>query len=168
MELFTFSVAIIVLMVSSKSDPAGFHASRLLLNPTYGLINTIFLLTSGYFMAASVRQFKLKNTAATRKLILFALLGGLCFLSLKGVEYHEKLSHGFTIRYDTFFTYYWLLTVFHVIHVLVGMIILIFLFFKIRRTTTALRLEDFEAGASFWHMCDLIWLILFPSLYLLI
>ena len=168
MELFTFSIAIVALMVSSHSDPAAFHASRLLLNPTFGVINTIFLLVSGYFMAESVRFFQKSDLLKTRRNILFALLGGTCFLILKGIEYQGKLAHGLDIRYDTFFTYYWLLTVFHVIHVLAGMAILTFLYVRIKKSAPPLSQDDFEAGATFWHMCDLIWLILFPALYLIL
>jgi nitric oxide reductase NorE protein len=67
---------------------------------------------------------------------------------------------------NMFFTFYWLLTGFHFIHVVVGLVILVFLLVRItdRRKTT--KIEDIEAGGAFWHMCDLIWLLLFPTLYL--
>lgn len=58
LELFTFGIALIALVVSSKEDPSLFHQSRLSLNATFGAINTIFLLTSGFFMATTVHQIK--------------------------------------------------------------------------------------------------------------
>ena len=167
LEVITFAIAIISLVASGKAEPEAFQASRQLLNPTFGLINTIFLLTSGYFMAASVKQRHLGNSARTKQLLLLTLIGGILFLILKSVEYQDKLSHGLTIRYDTFFTYYWLLTVFHVIHVIAGIIILLFLYFREGSAKPKINQEDYEAGACFWHMCDLIWLLLFPALYLL-
>lgn len=118
-------------------------------------------------MALSVQHFKQENYPIARRYVSFAMLGGLLFLVLKGVEYQQKISQGLTLGYDTFFTYYWLLTVFHLMHVLVGMIILLCLFFKLK-SPAKLKLEDYEAGATFWHMCDLIWLILFPALYLIV
>ena len=168
LELLTFSAALIALMVSSKSDPQGFHASRLLLNPLYGVVNTVFLLTSGYCMAKSVELFKCGNIRQAQRAILLTMMGGCAFLVLKAFEYSDKIEHGLTLGYDTFFTYYWLLTCFHVMHVLVGLVILAVLFFRLRPLGSELNTEDFEAGAVFWHMCDLIWLVLFPVLYLLL
>ena len=168
LELLTFSVALIALMLSSKDDPQQFHVSRLLLNPLYGVVNTVFLLTSGYFMAMGVEQFKCGDRLHAQRSVLFTILGGCAFLILKGFEYSEKIEHGLTLGYDTFFTYYWLLTCFHVMHVLVGLVILAVLFIRLRGSEGKLNSEDFEAGAVFWHMCDLIWLVLFPVLYLLL
>jgi len=83
------------------------------------------------------------------------------------VEYQQKIEHGLVLGYDTFFNFYWLLTGFHVIHVLVGMVILISIYFGLKNEKKTMKLEDIEAGAAFWHMCDLIWLLLFPVLYLI-
>jgi nitric oxide reductase NorE protein len=68
------------------------------------------------------------------------------------------------MNHNTFFTFYWLHTGFHVIHVLVGLGILVSFKFTLKKLET----EDLEAGAAFWHMCDLIWLLLFPVLYLIL
>lgn len=163
MEMCTFGVALVVFLFSSTQEPEVFHAARAHLNSGIGFANTIFLLTSGYLMALSVGRFKKGHHKDARRLLDFAMLGGLCFMILKGFEYHQKITQGFTLGFDTFFTYYWLLTVFHLMHVVVGLIILLFMRGKI----TGLKTEDYEAGAVFWHMCDLIWLLLFPALYLL-
>ncbi len=94
---------------------------------------------------------------------------GLLFLCIKGYEYFEKTAHGLTIDYDSFFTFYWLLTGFHFIHVLVALIILLFLARGIRKGRYSKDdYLDVESGAAFWHMCDLIWLLLFPVLYLMV
>ncbi len=167
-ELITFGAALIALAVSSRSNPALFHQSRLELNATFGAINTLFLLTSGYFMAMTVsyvKQQKLDKAALNNKL---AMLGGILFLMLKGLEYSQKIAHGLTIGHNTFFTFYWLLTGFHVIHVLVGLGILFFIYRGLRKAQANPDILNVEAGASFWHMCDLIWLLLFPMLYLIL
>jgi len=168
LELLTFGVSLIVLAIFSQEDPTAYHNSRLLLNPTYGAINTLFLLTSGYFMATSLKYFKKGETKKSSLFMKLTMLGGVLFLMLKGVEYYQKIDQGLTIAYDTFFSFYWLLTGFHVIHVLVGMVILLSIFFGLRKQDGETKLEDIEAGAAFWHMCDLIWLILFPMLYLIL
>lgn len=168
MELLTFGIALITFIVSSKSEPDIFHESASMLNPLYGVANTVFLLTSGFFMAQSVKHFKQAAHKKSLRCLFITMLGGGLFLALKAVEYQEKITHGLTLGYNTFFSYYWLLTLFHVIHVLVGMVILAFMMFQLRRSPPTIKIEDYEAGAAFWHMCDLIWLILFPVIYLLL
>ncbi|MGB0775803.1 MAG: cytochrome c oxidase subunit 3 [Akkermansiaceae bacterium] len=167
MELITFGIAIIALVAAGGEEQEVFQTSRAQLTPLYGVINTVFLLTSGYCMALSVSSFKEGSTARAKKLLSLTMLGGLLFLVLKAVEYNEKITQGFTLGYDTFFTYYWLLTVFHVMHVLVGLVILVCMMMRLNNTQKSISHDDYEAGAVFWHMCDLIWLILFPALYLL-
>lgn len=167
LELFTFGIALIAMVYASKESPELFHDSRQALNPTYGMINTIFLLTSGFFMAVSVTEFKKNNRAKFRKYVLITMLFGLLFLGLKCLEYYEKLEAGFSVNYNTFFTFYWMLTLFHVIHVVVGLVILTSMYFGTRSKNSTTMLEDVEASAAFWHMCDLIWILLFPIIYLL-
>ncbi|HHC80286.1 MAG TPA: nitric oxide reductase [Flavobacteriia bacterium] len=166
LELITFGVALIVLVVNSKEDPTLFHQSRLALNTTFGAINTIFLLTSGAFMAVTVHQFKENNLKKASGYLKLTMLGGLLFLILKGFEYYLKIESGHILGSNAFFTFYWLLTGFHVIHVLVGLVILLFALNGLKKEKTIL--EDLEASAAFWHMCDLIWLLLFPVLYLIL
>ncbi len=165
LELITFGILLIAFLVAGAKQPEMFHESRLQLNPYYGAANTVFLLTSGYFMAVAVERFK--RGADVRRWVCFAMLGGVLFMVLKAVEYHGKIEAGLVLGHNAFFTYYWLLTAFHLMHVLVGLIVLAFLVFRQRPSATPLATEDFEAGAIFWHMCDLIWLLLFPVIYLL-
>jgi nitric oxide reductase NorE protein len=162
--LITFGIALIALVFQSRENPELYHESRLMLNTTFGAINTVFLLTSGFFMASSLHQFKLTNIKKSSFYLKLTMLGGLSFLGLKIVEYIDKIEQGFVLGYDTFFNFYWLLTGFHVIHVIVGLVILLFMQHSLKKATAVL--EDVEASAAFWHMCDLIWLLLFPILYL--
>lgn len=168
LELFTFGAVLIALVITSKEDPEGYHLSRLHLNTTFGAINTVFLLVSGFFMSTAVHQFKANNNVKTLYYLKLTILGGLLFLVLKGIEYYLKIEGGFSMGYDSFFTFYWLLTGFHVIHVIVGLVILLIMYFGIKKSNNETALEDFEASAAFWHMCDLIWLLLFPTLYLIL
>jgi len=165
LELITFGIALIALVMNSKENPELFHQSRLALNSTFGAVNTVFLLTSGAFMAVTVHQFKQNNLKKASLFIKLTMLGGLLFLLLKGFEYYLKIESGHTLGSNSFFTFYWLLTGFHVIHVLVGLIILLFAQNGLKKREALL--EDIEASAAFWHMCDLIWLLLFPILYLI-
>jgi len=166
LELITFGAALIFLVINSKEDPEIFHQSRLNLNATFGAMNTIFLLTSGFFMATTVHQFKTNNYQKASFYLNITMFGGILFLILKSVEYYLKINAGYTIGYNSFFTFYWLLTGFHVIHVVVGLVILLFMQNGIKSKTALI--EDVDASAAFWHMCDLIWLLLFPTLYLIL
>ncbi len=167
LELITFSLALLAMVYYNINDSESFHNSRLLLNPNYGVANTIFLLTSGLFMALSVKALKLKNKRSAKRYLILTILLGTFFLALKSIEYYEKLEAGLNMGYNTFFSFYWMLTLFHVIHVIVGLVILISVYFGIKKEASTTNIEDVEASATFWHMCDLIWLLLFPVIYLL-
>ena len=166
-ELITFGSALVTMVYYGLQEIEVFHTSRLKLNASIGTINTLFLITSGYFMARSVGY--LKNNDKDRSILFLKLtmLGGLLFLALKSVEYYFKIDEGLTVGHNTFFTFYWMLTLFHVIHVIVGLVILATVFFGLRKEKATVSIVDMEASAAFWHMCDLIWLLLFPIIYLL-
>jgi len=167
LELFTFGMALVAFVYYGNQEPEVFHQSRLQLNTTFGAINTIFLLTSGLFMAAAVHEFKENNVQKSSFYFKLAMLGGLLFIVLKSIEYYHKIEAGISLETNMFFTFYWLLTAFHLIHVLVGLVILAWTNKGMTKKNSKTTLEDVEACAAFWHMCDLIWLLLFPVLYLI-
>ncbi len=167
LELFTFGMALVAMVYYGSLERDLFHESRLLLNASYGAINTVFLLSSGFFMTKSLSELKINNRdRGIRYLYITMFLGG-CFLVLKSLEYGSKLEAGLDMNYNLFFTFYWALTSFHVIHVIVGIFILGVSTFNLKYNPSKVALLDVEAGAAFWHMCDLIWLLLFPVIYLL-
>jgi len=167
LELITFGMALIAMVVYSKDEPYVFHNSRLLLNASFGMINTVFLITSGFFMVLSVKYFKERDLKKSKIFLKLTVLGGILFLILKAVEYYDKIETGLSIGYNSFFTFYWMLTLFHVIHVIVGLIILSSVHFALSKKKLNTNIDDIEASAAFWHMCDLIWLLLFPVIYLI-
>jgi nitric oxide reductase NorE protein len=166
LELITFGIALIVMVVYSKDEPALFHTSRLSLNPVFGALNTFVLLSSGFFMITSLTQYKEGNTQKSSFYLKLTILFGCLFVLVKSIEYYIKIKSGISLSTNTFFTFYWLLTLFHLVHVLFGLIILTSFCLKISKQHKEINIEDFEAGSTFWHMCDLIWLLIFPLLYL--
>ena len=166
-ELITFGSALVTMVYYGLQEIEVFHTSRLQLNASIGTINTLFLITSGYFMARSVGCLKNNDKGRSILFLKLTMLGGLLFLALKSVEYYFKIHAGLTVGHNTFFTFYWMLTLFHVIHVIVGLVILTTVFFGLRKEKATVSIVDMEASAAFWHMCDLIWLLLFPIIYLL-
>lgn len=167
LELLTFGLGFVALAYYGATARAIFHQDSLMLNKTFGTINTILLLTGGYFAARGLHSFRKSQFPQTAQNLLFAMVLGVGFLIVKGVEYYLKWEAGIGMDYSTFYIFYWLMTGFHWIHVLVGVVILAVLRQQILRKKPTTKLEDFEAGISFWHMCDIIWLLLFPILYLL-
>lgn len=167
LELFTFGMALVAFAYYGSQEPQLFHQSRLQLNTTFGVINTVFLLTSGLFMAATVQEFKGNNKKKSSLYIKLAMLGGVLFILLKSIEYYHKIEAGISLETNMFFNFYWLLTGFHLIHVVMGLIILSRTNYGINKKNSDTAIEDVEACAAFWHMCDLIWLLLFPVLYLI-
>ena len=97
--------------------------------------------------------------SARRWLGLAGALGAV-FLVLKGIEYADAIDKGIGFETHVFFSFYWMLTLFHAAHVLAGIIILALVAVRVRP-------DHVEAGAQFWHMVDLVWVVLFPVIYLL-
>jgi nitric oxide reductase NorE protein len=167
LELITFGMALVAFVYYGQQEPEVFYQSRLQLNTTMGAINTVFLLTSGFFMATAVDQFKENNIAKSSFYFKLTMLGGLFFLVLKSVEYYHKIESGISLETNMFFSFYWMLTAFHLIHVIMGLVILMWTNYGMTKENSDTAIEDVEACAAFWHMCDLIWLLLFPVLYLI-
>ncbi len=161
-------MALVVFNIYRGNEPLVFLEGQALLNKTIGLSNTLILLTSGFFMALGVHSLRNGDHKRSSNMIGITVLLGFLFLVLKGFEYSAKLEHGIGVDHDSFFMFYWLLTGFHFVHVLVGAVILIFMYFKVRKGDYSNGdLLDVESAGAFWHMCDLIWLLLFPVIYLL-
>ena len=167
LELITFGMAIVSFVYFGKQNPELYHQSRLQLNTTFGAINTVFLLTSGYFMANAVHQFKENNIQKSSFYFKLTMLGGLFFIILKSIEYYHKIEAGISLDTNIFFSFYWMLTGFHVIHVIIGLVILSSTNYGMNKKNSETTIEDIEACGAFWHLCDLIWLLLFPVLYLI-
>jgi nitric oxide reductase NorE protein len=167
-EVLTFGIALIVFRTYFHQDYDVFLTSQNMLSKNIGLFNTIVLITSGFFMATVIVKIKQSRIKEAVKWMFFTIMTGLLFLFVKGWEYSIKITEGHSFGYDDFFDFYWMLTSFHFIHVLVGVVILSVLLFKLRKGDyDASNFLDIETGGVFWHMCDLIWILLFPVLYLL-
>ncbi len=142
------------------TDLAEFTASQGKLDRMLGGINTLVLLTSGFLAAMAVRARGLEQNKASRFWMVGSMLVGSLFLVFKVIEYADKAEQGIGITSNSFFTLFYLSTGFHFLHVILGLIILAVVTWKNS-------LENLETGAAFWHMVDLIWVILYPVAYLI-
>lgn len=158
-ELLVFGAGLIVFLVLRTIDPEVFAQSQDMLNRSAGAINTLVLVTSGLF-AAIASRYAMSNAPKTRLWLAGAFALGVVFLVIKYMEYAEKARNGIGIETNDFFTFYYLITGFHAMHVIAGLVVFALLFWKPAP-------NNVEAGVSFWHMIDLIWVLLFPIIYLL-
>ena len=168
LEIFTFLGAALIFLYYRKSNLEEFAASKELLSPLVGTVNTIVLITSGYLIANALQALKENLWEKSARLILFSSLLGIAFLIVKGTEFYLKIESGVGFDYNTFFTLYWLMTGFHFVHVLFGVGLLFYMYRAVKRQKySGENMFDVEASATYWHMCDLIWILIFPILYLL-
>ena len=168
LEILTFGAGLGVFLYQSGKNEAVFEASRNSLNQPLALVNTVILLTGGWCMANGMVALRRGTIHSARKWIAAAIGSGIGFLLIKSVEYSAKIQHGIGFGDDVFFTLYYALTGFHSLHVLAAVVILLYLWRGIgRERYTRDDHFDVESGGIFWHMCDLIWLLIYPVIYLL-
>jgi nitric oxide reductase NorE protein len=166
-DMTVFAVLFGFFMLGRRQDPALFEASRHALNPNFGGVNTLILLTSSWFAALSLDAVRRSRFGLAQRFLGGAFLCGLAFAVSKAIEYTEKLNAGISLLTNDFFMYYFTLTGIHLFHVIAGSVVLLVLWFKARsRSFDPQRPVVLECGAIYWHMVDLLWIFLFPLLYL--
>ena len=167
-ELTVFGLLILVFAVTQALQPQMFHDSRELLDSSTGLALTLSLLTSGLFAALAQEQVRQAQGRRAAGLLLMALVSACIYVGLKLSEYAHLSGLGLGMEHNTFFTLYWILTGFHFLHVLLGMLILAWLALRCRRRAYGpANSSALESGVLYWHMVDLVWVLLFPLVYVL-
>lgn len=168
-DLVLFSLLFATFLSYRGGAPEVFAAGRAHLDQTLGLVNTLLLLTSSWFVAAGVRAARRRAGAAPQACFALALACGLGFGVVKVFEYKAKFEAGLTPETSDFFMFYFAYTGIHMIHVVIGMGVLLAMISYIRgRPPAAVKLQHIESGASFWHLVDVLWIVLFALLYLLV
>jgi len=174
-EFITFALLFLGYAFSRRLDVELFNGSQEILSQTSGFINTFILITSSYFVVKAVQNMKTMiqenykefNIKASKWLLL-ALACGMSFLVIKITEFSHIFGLGINLSTNTFFMFYLLLTVFHFMHVLLGSVILFNIYQKTKvHGYTPDDYKGFETGASYWHMVDLLWIVLFPLVYII-
>ena len=166
-EITLFSILILAFAITQRLQPALFAAGREALDASMGLALTLSLLTSGLLVALAVTRVRQARSGAGL-LLLAALLSACVYVWLKLSEYAHLLELGLDVEHDTFFTLYWLLTGLHFLHVLLGLVIIAWMAVRAwRGRYHAGNCSGLESGALYWHMVDLVWVLLFPLVYLI-
>jgi cytochrome c oxidase subunit 3 len=159
----------------------SFHEAAKSLDPVMGAVNTVILITSSFTMARAVSAAQRGNREALKENLLWTILCAIGFLVVKYIEYSHKVhdgllpgSHfnnaellGVAPQAPLFFAFYFAMTGLHGIHVLVGVGLLTWLWFRARRGDFGSNYyTPVEMTGLYWHLVDLIWIYLFPILYL--
>ena len=166
-DMLVFAVLFATYLYYRGADPGLFNSSQEALNPTYGAVNTLLLLVSSLLVVLAVHCVRRGMRGVAPRLIAGAFACGAGFSVMKIVEYSDKVGHDITPATNDFFMYYFVLTGLHWFHLLLGLAVLSYLFVLSRKPSlTPRQFAFYEGGACFWHMVDLLWIVLFPLLYL--
>ena len=177
-EIIFFGGMFLLYSIFRSIYTQAFHAAAAEENLLLGTVNTFILLTSSFTMALSISAIQKGKNLLSSRLQATTILMGLAFLVIKVFEWRAKIILG--IYPDSpillklgkgeilFFGLYYMMTGLHGLHVLVGCIVIVFIFFSTRRETinrgNYARLEN---TGLYWHFVDIVWIYLFPLFYLI-
>lgn len=177
-EILLFGGLFIVYSITRSKYPHEFHGAATFLNAVFGAVNTVILLVSSATVAMAITAIQKSDNKLASRLVLITIFCALIFLVNKYFEWGEKFHYGLypgsdvmlelSRGYLLFFSLYFFMTGLHALHIIIGMTILVIVYFKI--TSGKINQKGFvllENGALYWHLVDLIWIFLFPMLYLI-
>ncbi len=147
--------------------PDQFVQGQATLNNYLGALNTIVLLVSSFFVATAIQAARERNLGVYQRCIKLTIICGCIFLVVKIVEYTEKFQAGFHIATNEFYRNYFGFTAFHMLHVIVGLSLLTYLLFNSKKAEhIGTSIQNIEGVGLYWHMVDLLWIVLFSLFYL--
>jgi nitric oxide reductase NorE protein len=166
-DMGAFALFFLIFTVGRVSAPALFEQSRQHLDLNLGLFNTLILLTSSLFMVRAVEAARAGVRAAVIRNLALTMLIGSGFAVTKIIEYAAKAHAGIGLTTNEFFTYYFVFTGIHFLHFLIGIGALTMMLVKARRDALDAKFQTWiESVGCYWHMVDLLWIMLFPMIYL--
>lgn len=156
-ELVAFGILIGAFLVMSAFEPAGFALARLHLSPGLAAINTVVLLASGWQAAVAARR--TASARQVRRSLIAAALLGFVFLAVKLAEYAGEIRYAGEELLSRFFEIYFIITGFHLLHVVFGALVMLLIAWRPSRGNVALI-------TTLWHAIDLVWIVMFPIIYM--
>jgi nitric oxide reductase NorE protein len=166
LEGATFGVLFLAFAFTRLRHPALFEASQRQLDLSAGALNTALLLTASWCVARAVLAVRAGTRGAALRWLGAGMAGGAGFVALKLHEYADKAAQGIGLSTSLFFDFYFILTGFHLLHVLAGLLALGLCGMGLaRQRGGVLNGHALETAAAFWHLVDLLWLVLFPLVY---
>ena len=167
-EMLAFAVFFSAYAFARASHVEEFNLYQQTLDRNLGALNTLLLITGSWFVVLAVQAAHRDNRPAISRNILLGWLCGAGFLVVKVFEYAAKFGAGISMSTNTFYMFYISLTFFHFMHVILGMVILAILWVQARKGVYGGHdAHGLESGAAYWHMVDLLWIVLFPLVYVM-
>jgi len=141
------------------------HASHL--NIWAGALNSLVLLSSNFFMMKAATSAEESRNEDTKRFLTLTILLGVAFLGVKAFEYSSEFSHGLFPSTNSFWSFYFLLTGVHALHIIGGLVAITLLLTKaLSNTLEPVKGRVFLTGL-YWSFVELVWIFLFPLLYLM-
>ena len=165
-DMLVFMAFFAVIGATRLAYPDAFIAGQAQLSQISGVTNTVVLLTSSLMVALGLNAARLRQAQKARTRILGAVLFGLLFCVIKIFEYKEAIKSNTDIANDKFLTLYFTMTGIHLVHVMIGLMVLMTMSAKCKDFNQASNTAFLEGGSAYWHMIDLVWVILFILLYM--
>ena len=171
-DMCAFAVFFLLFTFGRIAQPELYEASRQQLDLSLGLVNTLILLSSGAFMAAAARLARADDWHGAQRSLILTLAVGSLFGVSKAFEWAAKFEHGIGLTTNEFFTYYFVFTGIHFLHFVLGLGVLAVLIARSYGGESSGggkvgQLRWIEAGGAYWHMVDLLWIVLFAMIYLM-
>lgn len=132
-------------------------------NTIAGAFNTLILLTSSLSAVLAHQAAENGDGKKAARLLRLTALGGCCFLTVKAFEWSHEIHAGFTLTTNSFWTFYYTAAGLHALHVLAGIVIMLVIAASARRGR---ELQRVELIGIYWHFVDVVWIFLFPLLYI--
>jgi nitric oxide reductase NorE protein len=166
-DMTVFAVFFVVYLIERSKNREVFELSQQTLDKHFGAVNTVFLLISSLLVVLAVRAMRNAAQHVAQRAIVGAFLCGIAFVVVKVFEYHERIAAHETPSTNGFYLLYFVLTGLHLFHLVIGLAVLIVLrSIAGRPALSTNQWAFFEGAACFWHMVDLLWLVLFPLIFL--
>jgi nitric oxide reductase NorE protein len=141
-------------------------------NPVYGLVYTILLLTSSWCIVMAITGVRKRYFDTACRFVLLGFALGAAFVVIKFFEYGEKITSGITPVTNEYFMFYFVMTIVHLVHVVVGLGVLAYVHRQIRVMRLSAdqsdprRMRSIETSGIYWHFVDMLWIVLFALFYL--
>ncbi|WP_370332953.1 cytochrome c oxidase subunit 3 family protein [Mycolicibacterium hippocampi] len=165
-DLVIFGSYFLIFMVHRAMAPQEFLEAQQHLNLNVGVLNTLVLLTSSWFVARSVVAARSGDHDAAVRLTYAGGACGALFIGFKAYEWTTKVAEGHTMAGSEFFMFYYMLTGVHLFHVTLGLLIMGIVVRELRNPRKR-RMSMVESSATYWHMVDLLWVVIFGLLYVM-
>ena len=167
-DLIVFAFLFVGFMVERHHQLELFNDASAALSVDFGIINTLILVSSGVLVVYAVEAARQGNAESFRQWVAVAVVVGAGFGVSKVIEWGDKFSHGINLLTNDFYMFYFALTGAHFLHFLGGMAALVYVWtLSFTKPVNGQAYTKIEAVALYWHMVDLLWLLIFPLLYLL-